>query len=75
MAASFPIYDNGRTALAGFALAVLFAFLASNFFRLKTDPREPPVIYPRIPFIGHIIGLVREGPIYINKLRCVPAIE
>ncbi|KAI8651201.1 hypothetical protein NCS55_01363700 [Fusarium keratoplasticum] len=24
------------------------------------DPREPPVLRPRIPFIGHIVGMIRE---------------
>ncbi|KAL6355413.1 hypothetical protein LRP88_11002 [Fusarium phalaenopsidis] len=24
------------------------------------DPREPPILRPRIPFIGHIVGMIRE---------------
>lgn len=31
------------------------------------DPREPPIIWPNTPFIGHIISLVQEcGEFYIR---------
>ncbi|KAF1928230.1 cytochrome P450 [Didymella exigua CBS 183.55] len=46
------------------ALAVLFI----NAFRFKVDSREPPVIYPRIPLIGHIIGILTKGALYNKTL-------
>jgi cytochrome P450 len=56
--------------------ALLVAFvIASVLFRAtrtKPDPREPPVLQPRIPFIGHIIGLLQHGSDYYSmaSARC-----
>ncbi|KAF1967488.1 cytochrome P450 [Bimuria novae-zelandiae CBS 107.79] len=36
--------------------------------RTKIDPREPPPIHSTIPFFGHIIGVLREGPLYIARI-------
>ncbi|OCK79732.1 cytochrome P450 [Lepidopterella palustris CBS 459.81] len=40
--------------------------------RSSHDPREPPVLQPRIPFIGHIIGLATDGAKYWKTVsaRC-----
>ncbi|MCJ1248352.1 hypothetical protein MMC30_005569 [Trapelia coarctata] len=34
--------------------------------RLRSDPREPPVVSSKIPFFGHIIGLLRHGSGYFD---------
>ncbi|KAH7413760.1 cytochrome P450 [Phaeosphaeria sp. MPI-PUGE-AT-0046c] len=36
------------------------------------DSREPPVVRPKVPFIGHIIGLLTDGPNYMKRIanRC-----
>lgn len=47
-------------------LIVLFLWILSLN---KVDPREPPVIKPAIPVVGHIINLVRNGLSYYTKLR------
>ena len=49
-------------------LAAALVVLLVNAFRFKVDPREPPVIYPRIPMVGHIIGLMTEGSLYNKRL-------
>jgi hypothetical protein len=66
-------FDNGKVILAGLAFAGFVIVLLSNLLRLKVDVREPPVVYPTIPFIGHIIGMVRDGPQYFTRLRFVKA--
>lgn len=54
-----------------FALAAVVAALISYFSRIQVDAREPPVAHPNIPFIGHLIGLMREGPLYYARVRYV----
>lgn len=50
--------------LAAVVLAVLHQLL-----QYKPDPREPPVIYPRIPYVGHAIGMLLRGKRYIRTLE------
>jgi hypothetical protein len=35
---------------------------------MSLDPREPPVVRPTIPFIGHLIGLATESSSYMSRL-------
>jgi hypothetical protein len=35
----------------------------------KHDPREPPLVSPGIPLIGHMIGMGRETFNYLVNLR------
>jgi len=52
-------------------LLVLLALIAICWRLLpsSTDPREPPIIKPSIPFIGHIIGIYRHKMEYFEMLR------
>ncbi|KAH7383684.1 cytochrome P450 [Cadophora sp. MPI-SDFR-AT-0126] len=36
---------------------------------VQCDPREPPLLKPSIPYIGHIIGLFRYNGEYFEKLN------
>jgi hypothetical protein len=47
--------------LFGIALAL---FLGTELLRSKLNAKEPPLVHSSIPFIGHIIGLVRRGTQY-----------
>lgn len=42
------------------------------FKTARHDPREPPLVQPSIPVVGHLIGLGREGTYYVTKLRYSP---
>lgn len=57
---------------SGFLL-LLAAIVASYYFFQylgpKIDPREPPPITSKIPFIGHILGLIRDGVPYYVRTR------
>jgi hypothetical protein len=57
------------TIVGALALAVAVGAIVSFASRSKVDPREPPAIYSTIPFFGHIIGMLREGPLYIARIR------
>ncbi|KAK2031034.1 cytochrome P450 [Colletotrichum zoysiae] len=50
-------------ALAGtvFAVVVVGCYLLESYFFLTHDPREPAYIRPKVPLIGHLIGLNKYG--------------
>lgn len=33
------------------------------------DPREPPIVKPSIPLIGHFVGFYRYGVSYMDRMR------
>ena len=51
-------------------LLATFAILLVCWQRLsvKLDPREPPLLKPKLPYIGHIIGIFRHEIFYFNML-------
>lgn len=53
-------------AIAGLAMGIVFLSIA---LKVNVDPREPPVVHPRLPFLGHIVGMLREGPMYLKRVR------
>lgn len=66
--------DNS-TIFDGYSMPLLLLFLAAVFvllrqlFEPRMDPREPPLLRPNIPFIGHLIGMVRNQMEYYAILR------
>jgi hypothetical protein len=66
------IVDQGRYAVSPFTVSVGLVTLALFLWRLSLsglDPREPPEAVSRIPFIGHIIGMLRYQIQYLEILR------
>lgn len=57
------------TTLGLYGLAAALLVLLVNTLRFKVDAREPPVIYPKVPLIGHIIGMMTRGSTYLPKLK------
>lgn len=53
----------------GFVGAVVFAYVAEYLFSIRDDPREPKRLRPRVPLIGHVLGLITSGPSYHSQLR------
>ena len=43
--------------------------VASRLLAIEHDPREPPVIKPSIPVIGHLIGIYRHGAQYLATIN------
>ncbi|KAL8804984.1 MAG: hypothetical protein Q9200_005608 [Gallowayella weberi] len=57
----------GTVAISVTAVAVLV--ITANYFLGPTyDPREPPVIHQKVPYIGHVIGLLQYGLRYFELL-------
>lgn len=48
---------------------VLLAYAAEYLLGLTDDAQEPPRLRSDIPFIGHILGIIRNGPSYHSQLR------
>jgi hypothetical protein len=56
------------TMLGAIGLAIAAVVFLSNLLRVKVDPREPPVVHSKIPFFGHLIGMIMEGPLYMKRV-------
>jgi len=52
------------------ALPFLLVLSLYQFFS-RLDSREPPLIPQSLPFVGHILGLLFDGHIYLEKISAV----
>lgn len=59
-------YNMIPALLCAFIGLVLFLHVAERILSLWDDPREPPRVWSRVPFVGHAIGLTRFGPEYFR---------
>lgn len=50
-------------------VAAYFGFARNT--ESQTDPREPPVVTTTVPYVGHVIGLMRSNFNYYVQLRYV----
>ena len=57
------------TILIAIALALSAYLVSFRFFAIKLDSREPPVAPHTIPYISHVIGLMRQKFNYYVELR------
>ncbi|KAK2005965.1 cytochrome P450 [Colletotrichum eremochloae] len=52
-----------------FAVVVVGCYLLESYFLFTNDPREPACTRPKVPLIGHLIGLNKYGPgTYMTKV-------
>ena len=63
--------DTGLISIVvGVSLLLVVVYISLVYlFSPKYDPREPPVISSLIPYVGHILGLLRYGQRYFEILR------
>lgn len=61
--------DNNLVLALLLALTAALYSILRQLDRVQSDPREPPVISSKIPFFGHIIGLIRYGSQYFEIIR------
>ncbi|MCJ1394114.1 hypothetical protein MMC18_006992 [Xylographa bjoerkii] len=52
-------------------LTAVSIFLLNHLKRFKHDPKEPPLIPHRVPYVGHMIELIRNGNKYYNLIRSI----
>ena len=53
------------TALAALPLAL---YLLKRVLFPTVGPREPPVLRPTVPFIGHVVSMIREKTSLFDRL-------
>lgn len=66
MAADTAVYTLSCIAVALVCLAFSIEFF---FIRIKSDPREPQYIPPRVPIVGHALGILLKRQQYYVSLR------
>jgi hypothetical protein len=59
----------------GLALLAAFFFLVQRMLSADVAPQEPPLLKPKIPFIGHIIGLMKHEASYFSILKYVGGVK
>lgn len=58
------------SAFVGVLLLLIIVYVSLVYlFSPKYDPREPPIVSSFIPYVGHILGLLRYGQRYFEILR------
>jgi len=55
--------------LVGIAAVVILAYGTDFLFRYLDDPQEPRRITPKVPIIGHFLGVLRYGWDYYGLIR------
>ncbi|KAI1478174.1 cytochrome P450 [Daldinia eschscholtzii] len=58
-------FSAGTTAVV---IAITIYFIAYQLSSRKIDPREPSVIAPAVPLVGHLLGMALLGGRYIKNL-------
>lgn len=61
-------YATKRAMLVLTAIAVGIALL-QRVLTPKMDPREPPLVPSKIPVVGHLISLIRQGQGYYGAIK------
>lgn len=56
-------------ALVGLLVLSFIVYFGNQRYKPKYDPKEPPVLPQKLPYIGHIIGLLLNGFSYYKELR------
>ena len=54
---------------ASIIITITLALLALSHFKSRYDPREPPVLPQKVPFFGHLLGLLRHGLKYYTIIK------
>ncbi|KAI1473056.1 cytochrome P450 [Daldinia caldariorum] len=60
----WPFSASTTAVVAG----ITIFFLAHHISSRKLDPREPPVLAPAVPLIGHLLGMALLGGRYVKNL-------
>lgn len=67
-AALEPGVLTARPSLTVAAIAVVAVMLLSRIVAPTIDAREPQAVKPRIPIIGHLIGMISHGTDYLSTI-------
>jgi hypothetical protein len=65
---SDPVSGVDPATAAAAAAVPVVVYLVYRVLFPSIDPREPPVLPPAIPFLGHILSLMREQNNMFHRL-------
>lgn len=69
---NMSVLDNPETtAFAQYALCIMAVALMAFLPYLSSprlDPSEPPLVKPRVPLVGHLLGLMTSRVSYFSRL-------
>lgn len=70
---NMSVGDGISALLQGYTPSIILALTAvllilRQRLAVQLDPQEPPILKPRIPYIGHIIGLLKYHTAYFDQL-------
>ena len=54
-------------------IALTCWILLEKFLSLSHDAKEPPIIPQTLPYVGHLLGMLRHGSRYYTQIRSVLA--
>ena len=60
--------------MGGYPPLILLSIIAACLLvwhrsRAQMDPLEPPQLKPRIPLVGHLIGMLRYHTVYLEMIK------
>ena len=50
-------------------ITVCIWLLLEKLLNLPHDAKEPPLIPQSIPYVGHVLGMLRQGSRYYTQIR------
>jgi hypothetical protein len=67
--------DSLLSSLLGIVATICYALIFMGFLlksaawiTTQQDGREPPLLQPSIPFIGHLLGMIRHQSTFLTSL-------
>lgn len=52
-----------------FAALMVLLVVVKKLSSPTVDSREPPLMHPRIPVIGHLLGMIKHGNQYFKSIE------
>lgn len=62
----------GSEAIVYFTTLVVVVYFLRKITTISLSHQEPPALKPRVPLIGHIIGIMKHQSAYSSVLQYVP---
>lgn len=62
-------YSFSSSAIVVLVACSSILYLVKRYLELEHDPKEPPLMPQKIPYIGHVLGLIQHGLRYYTKLK------
>jgi hypothetical protein len=68
LAVAFADMQQSSTKYVVAGVLIAAALLLHKVSNPSMDTKEPPILHPRIPILGHFLGMVKNQSAYFNNL-------